>query len=79
MQHKTIKSSIQAMKATSEYTLRGKGVVYGGRDLQHETFTRDTDFGGSRSFVGMPVYYDHHNLLDLHCSCHDSICTGWDL
>jgi HK97 family phage major capsid protein len=59
MQHKTIKSSIQAMKATSEYTLRGKGVVYGGRDLQHETFTRDTDFGASRSFVGMPVYYDH--------------------
>lgn len=58
MLHKTTKSSPQALKADG-YTLRGKGVVFGGRDLQHESFTKNTDFGSTRSFVGMPVYYDH--------------------
>lgn len=55
---KTTKSVPHALKAEG-YTLKGMGIVYGGRDLQHDTFTRDTDYGATRSFIGMPVYYDH--------------------
>lgn len=36
-----------------------KGIRYGGHDLVGDTFTKSTDLGASRSFVGMPVYYDH--------------------
>jgi hypothetical protein len=35
------------------------GIRYGGRDLVGDTFTKSTDLGMARSFVGMPVYYDH--------------------
>lgn len=48
-----------AIKALGEYTLKGYGVVFGGKDLMGDTFTKDTDFGSDRSFVGMPVYYEH--------------------
>jgi hypothetical protein len=48
-----------AVKVAGEYTLRGYGVVFGGKDLMGDTFTRETDYGEARSFVGMPVYYDH--------------------
>ena len=53
-----------SVKAIGEYTLKGKGIVWGGRDLQGDTFTPDTDLGETRSFIGMPVYYDH-SLGDL--------------
>lgn len=48
-----------AVKVAGEYRLRGYGVVFGGKDLMGDTFTRETDYGEARSFVGMPVYYDH--------------------
>jgi HK97 family phage major capsid protein len=50
---------MNAVKAIGDYTLKGRGIVYGGQDLAGDTFTRDTDLGDTRSFVGMPVYYDH--------------------
>lgn len=48
-----------AVKAAGDYVIEGYGVVFGGADLHGETFQHDTDFGEGRSFVGMPVYYDH--------------------
>lgn len=48
-----------AVKAVGEYSLRGRGIVYGGTDLAGDTFTKNTDLGASRSFEGLPVYYDH--------------------
>lgn len=50
---------MNAVKAIGEYQLKGRGIVYGGQDLAGDTFTKDTDLGDTRSFVGMPVYYDH--------------------
>ena len=50
---------MNAVKAIGDFSLQGKGIVYGGRDLVGDTFTKDTDLGDTRSFVGMPVYYDH--------------------
>lgn len=52
-------STRNAVKKVGDYRIRGYGVVFGGRDLYGETFESDTDFGESRSFIGMPVYYDH--------------------
>jgi hypothetical protein len=52
-------SKPHAIKATAPFTLAGRGVVYGGVDLTGDRFSADTDFGATRSFVGMPVYYDH--------------------
>ena len=54
-----MKSTPHAIKAVAPFTLSGVGVVYGGEDLTGDRFSKDTDFGGSRPFVGMPVYYDH--------------------
>lgn len=53
-----------AVKQVSDYVVRGRGVVFGGKDLTGDRFTAETDFGDTRSFVGMPVYYDH-GLSDL--------------
>lgn len=47
------------VKKVGDYTLKGVGVCYGGKDLYEDTFTAATDFGQERSFVGMPVFYDH--------------------
>jgi hypothetical protein len=47
------------VKAVGDAKLRGPGVVFGGRDLIGDTFEPSTDYGAARSFVGMPVYYDH--------------------
>ena len=47
------------VKSVGAYNLKGVGICYGGKDLYDDTFTATTDFGESRSFVGMPVYYDH--------------------
>lgn len=55
----SLKSFGGAVKKTGEYTLKGTGVYYGGKDLYDDTFTAETDYGQERSFVGMPVYYDH--------------------
>lgn len=42
------------------YRLRTRGIVWGGHDLYGDQFVRgETDLGASRSFVGMPVYWDH--------------------
>jgi len=54
-----MKSTSHAIKAVAPFTLKGTGVVYGGEDLTGDRFSKDTDFGGTRPFVGMPVYYDH--------------------
>jgi HK97 family phage major capsid protein len=54
-----MKSPTHAIKAVAPFTLSGRGVVYGGEDLTGDRFSKDTDFGATRSFVGMPVYYDH--------------------
>jgi len=56
---KSIRSNSRAVKKVGEYTLRGYGVVFNGKDLVGDTFTKDTDFGQDRSFVGLPVFYDH--------------------
>lgn len=56
---KSIRSNSRAVKKVGDYTLRGYGVVFNGKDLVGDTFTKDTDFGQDRSFVGLPVYYDH--------------------
>ena len=47
------------VKMVSDYVIKGRAIVYGGRDLVGDYFTKDTDLGESRSFIGMPVYYDH--------------------
>ncbi len=51
-----------AVKAlpSNPYRLRTRGIVWGGYDLVGDQFVRgETDLGASRSFVGMPVYWDH--------------------
>ena len=50
---------VGAIKAIGDYTLRVRGIVYGGRDLSGDYFTKQTDLGFGRSPIGMPVYYDH--------------------
>ncbi len=55
----TVKTLPTAVKAIGEYTVKGKGIVFGGFDLTEDRFTADTDLGGSRPFEGMPVFYDH--------------------
>lgn len=47
------------IKAIGDNLIIGTGVVFGGVDLTGDRFTKNTDFGESRSFVGLPVYYDH--------------------
>ena len=47
------------IKAIGENLIIGTGVVFGGVDLTGDRFTKNTDFGESRSFAGLPVYYDH--------------------
>jgi HK97 family phage major capsid protein len=54
-----VKSKPTAVKMIGKYTLSGKGIVYGGRDLANDAFTPQTDLGNTRSFIGLPVYYDH--------------------
>jgi HK97 family phage major capsid protein/HK97 family phage prohead protease len=49
IKHKTADSAIVA----------GYGVVFGGRDLEGDTFTRETEYGLERSAEGMPLHYDH--------------------
>lgn len=48
-----------SVKMVSDYILKGQAIVYGGRDMVGDYFTSTTDIGESRSFVGMPVYWDH--------------------
>lgn len=48
-----------ALKHVADDTYRGLGVVWGGKDLVGDTFTKYTDIGGDRPFEGMSVYYDH--------------------
>jgi HK97 family phage major capsid protein len=49
-----------AVKALPNGRLRTRGIVWGGYDLLGDQFARgETDLGASRSFIGMPVYYDH--------------------
>lgn len=43
--------------------IRTRGIVWGGYDLYGDQFVRgETDLGASRSFVGMPVYWDHSDF-----------------
>jgi hypothetical protein len=48
-----------AIKMLPDGRMLVAGIRYGGRDLVGDTFTKATDLGAARSFVGMPVYYDH--------------------
>lgn len=52
------------IKAIGEYLLKGRGIVFGGRDLVGDRFTPETDLGDTRPFEGLPVFYDH-TLGDL--------------
>jgi HK97 family phage major capsid protein len=54
-----VKSYGSGVKAVGDYVVRGRGIVYGGKDLTGDIFTKATDLGETRSFVGTPVYYDH--------------------
>ena len=54
-----VKSYGSGVKAVGGYVVRGRGIVYGGKDLTGDVFTKATDLGDTRSFVGTPVYYDH--------------------
>lgn len=54
-----VKSYGSGVKAVGDYVVRGRGIVYGGKDLTGDIFTKSTDLGDTRSFVGTPVYYDH--------------------
>lgn len=47
------------VKSVGDNILVGRAVVFGGVDLQGDTFTKNTDFGLARSPVGMPVYWNH--------------------
>lgn len=47
------------VKSVGDYSIQGYGIIYGGKDLYEETFTPTTDFGSTRSFIGLPVYYSH--------------------
>ena len=47
------------MKSLGGYKIGGRAVVFGGYDLVGDQFTKDTDFGKTRPFIGLPVYYDH--------------------
>jgi HK97 family phage major capsid protein len=47
------------VKMVTDYVIKGTAIVYGGRDLVGDYFTKETDLGKTRPFVGMPVYYDH--------------------
>jgi len=49
---------MNTVKAIGELLI-GRGIVYGGRDLEGDTFTKETDLGKRRDFNGMPVFYDH--------------------
>jgi HK97 family phage major capsid protein len=54
-----IKAFGGGVKAVDDFTIKGRGVVFGGVDLTGDRFTKSTDFGDTRSPVGMPVFYDH--------------------
>lgn len=51
-------SAVKSISEDNPYIIRGRAVVFGGRDLVNDYFTKNTDFG-SRTHVGMGVYYDH--------------------
>lgn len=52
-----------AVKSLADYRVRTRGIVWGGHDLEGDGFVKGvTDLGASRSFVGMPVYWDHSAL-----------------
>lgn len=53
------RTAARAVKVAGPFRVKGYGVVFGGKDLYGETFTRATDFGAGRDLTGMPVYYDH--------------------
>lgn len=44
---------------SDSYILKGKGIVFGGRDVVGDYFTADTDFGPLENKINMPVFYDH--------------------
>jgi len=48
-----------AVKAVSDYTLSGRAIVFGGKDLVGDRFTKQTDLGDTRPFEGLPVFFDH--------------------
>jgi 2'-5' RNA ligase len=47
------------VKMLDDGRLLVRGISYGACDLAGDTFTKSTDLGAARSFVGTPVYYDH--------------------
>lgn len=55
----TMQAPVGEIKMLADYRMRIKGVVYGAHDLEGDTFVKSTDLGAERSFVGMPVFYDH--------------------
>lgn len=49
----------EELKSLGDNLIKGRAIVYGGRDIVGDYFTKDTDLGETRSMIGMPVYYDH--------------------
>lgn len=47
------------VKSLGDYLIKGRAIVYGGRDIVGDYFTKQTDLGETRTMVGLPVYYDH--------------------
>lgn len=51
--------TMYAVKSVADNILKGRAIVFGGADIVGDIFTPNTDIGASRSFVGMPVYWNH--------------------
>src|SRR4051812_1354686 len=52
--------AVKLIKETDEsYTIGGYGVVWGGKDLVGDHFTKDTDFWFDRITETPPVLYSH--------------------
>jgi hypothetical protein len=52
-------------ESTDGFTVGGYGVVFGGRDLQGDTFTKDTDLWLDKLSATPPVLFDHGSDNDL--------------
>jgi HK97 family phage major capsid protein len=55
-----MKNALKIMKMDDEsYVVGGYGVIFGGRDLVGDRFTKDTDFMLENASGRMPAFYDH--------------------
>jgi len=50
-----VRTFTSEVKSVGDYTIKGRAIVFGGKDLVGDRFTKETDLGASRSFLGLPV------------------------